>query len=254
MEIAGKSTLYTLFCGRKKKTVKHKNESGIWTWIAHLMQTRLTQISTLLIYIVYLCWSIHFLIKLPLGLDLKLLTPDGSYVAEELHAQERLFADYGAFCYGVIRTTNLTLYRQKERTEIIQLYNSLTRLEFVVCKLTFIFSGKLVSKNEFWLINFGQFANDTDFKNEKEFMRTVIKFLETPDYSKFRSDIKFSNKGHIAAIKMIMRIRGLGAENDPPRAKCKKFRFSNRPYEKFLVMRDIMKQSKYEGFVYDTRY
>lgn len=101
-----------------------------------------------------------------------------------------------------------------------------------------IFSGKLVSKSEFWLINFDKFSNNTNFNNEKEFMRVVIKFLETPDYAKFRSDIKFNNRGHISAIKMIMRIRGLGAENDPPRAK---------------FMRDIMRQSKYEGFVYDTR-
>lgn len=36
-----------------------------------------------------------------------------------------------------------------------------------------------------------------------------------------------------------MRIRGLGSENDPPRA---------------TFMRQIMKGSKYEGFVYDTSF
>lgn len=95
-----------------------------------------------------------------------------------------------------------------------------------------------MSKGEFWLISFEQFTNGTLFKTEKDFMLDVIRFLEHSEYSKYRSDIKFDNKGHISAIKMIMRIRGLGAANDPPRAK---------------FMRQVMKETKYNGFVYDTR-
>lgn len=67
IEVTNKSTLYTLFCGRRKRAVKQKSENGIWKLIARLMQTKLAQISTLFLYIIYLCCSIHYLIKLPLG-------------------------------------------------------------------------------------------------------------------------------------------------------------------------------------------
>ncbi|KAI6239062.1 Patched-related protein 9 [Aphelenchoides fujianensis] len=207
-------------CGRAPSsdfypTTVH-DQSDIWTKIAGLMQNKLVRVLTLLVYIAYLGVSCNYLLKLPLGLDLKLLTPDGSYVSEELHAQERLFADYGAFCYCVVKTENLTLFRRDERTQLIQFLPLIHHTS----------SGKLVSKGEFWLEDFEGQANGTEFANEKEFMRTA-------------ATSKFDARGHIAAIKMIMRIRGLGAANDPPRA---------------AFMRKIMSSSKYKGFVYDTSF
>lgn len=46
-----------------------------------------------------------------------------------------------------------------------------------------------MSKGEFWLINFEHFANQTNFKNEKEFMRVVIRFLEEDENSKVGSQV-----------------------------------------------------------------
>ncbi|KAI6235116.1 Patched-related protein 9 [Aphelenchoides besseyi] len=225
---AMKTNWFRWFGSQQKSSSSKKNDQRTdhWKKIANLMQNNVFRIFTLLLYIGYLGYSCTYLLKLPLGLDLKLLTPDGSYVAEELHAQERLFADYGAFCYCVIKTENLTLYRRDERRGLIHLYNLFTT------------KGALVSKGEFWIEDFEANVNGTDFASEKEFMRSVIKFLEKSDYSKYRSDIKFNARGHIFAIKMIMRIRQLGAENDPPRA---------------AFMRQLMSTSKYKGFVYDTR-
>ncbi|KAI6215365.1 Patched-related protein 9 [Aphelenchoides besseyi] len=220
---AMKTNWFRWFGSQQKSSSSKKNDQRTdhWKKIANLMQNNVFRIFTLLLYIGYLGYSCTYLLKLPLGLDLKLLTPDGSYVAEELHAQERLFADYGAFCYCVIKTENLTLYRRDERRGLIHL------------------KGALVSKGEFWIEDFEANVNGTDFASEKEFMRSVIKFLEKSDYSKYRSDIKFNARGHIFAIKMIMRIRQLGAENDPPRA---------------AFMRQLMSTSKYKGFVYDTSF
>lgn len=67
------SKLYTLFCGRRKRIMKnHKSDehSEIWFQIAYLMQSRTLRILTLLFYIGYLCLSTHYLINLPLGIQI----------------------------------------------------------------------------------------------------------------------------------------------------------------------------------------
>jgi hypothetical protein len=64
---------------------------------------------------------------------LKLLTPDGSYVAKELRAQERLFAEYGPFGYCVIfmdANTTTKLWEREQRLKLIEFYHKLTRQFF----------------------------------------------------------------------------------------------------------------------------
>lgn len=96
-----------------------------------------------------------------------------------------------------------------------------------------------MSKGDFWLEIFeNSFDSDRSPNTEKEFMQALIHFLEAKPYMKYRSDIKFNNTGHIVAIKVIMRIRKLGPKNDGPRAE---------------FMRRLMRNSEFEGFVYDTR-
>ncbi|KAH7725336.1 PTR-9 protein [Aphelenchoides avenae] len=172
---------------------------------------------TLIVYCIYLCASFDWISQLELGLDLKLLTPDGSYVAEELRAQERLFSDFGAFCFCIVNTTQMTLHGAESR------------------------SGRYVSKGEFWIESFeaAQNVSQRPIATERQFMAALVRFLETEQYAKFRSDILFNSTGHIEAIKMIMRVRKLGPANDRPRAE---------------FLRTRMAESGFAGFVYDTSF
>lgn len=84
-----------------------------------------SRIGVFFIFLAYLFISIHFAIGLPLGLDLKLLAPDDSYVSKELEAQERLFADYGGFCFALVRAENISLKDPMVRRNLIGLYRDL---------------------------------------------------------------------------------------------------------------------------------
>uniref|UniRef100_A0A1I7RZJ0 SSD domain-containing protein n=3 Tax=Bursaphelenchus xylophilus TaxID=6326 RepID=A0A1I7RZJ0_BURXY len=218
--------LYTAISKKKHVELDHLERSDVWSRLTRFYQKPQVKFLGLVCYIGYLAVALNFLLQLPLGLDLKLLTPDNSYAALEIRAQERLFADYGAFCFAVIKTKKLELHKSSERQKLLKFYSILTK-------------GGLVSPGEFWLEQFANFTENGDFHTEKLFMKTVIKFLEDERYSKYRSDIKFGKDGSIEAIKMIMRIRKLGAENDPPRAAW---------------MRRLFKSSHYDGFVYDTSF
>ncbi|KAK6019185.1 Tat pathway signal sequence domain protein, partial [Ostertagia ostertagi] len=65
--------------------------------------------------------------ELPLGLDLKLLTPSGSYLADFLRAEERLFKEYGLYCFAVVRLQNWPLIDPNERRRLLTLYDDLSR-------------------------------------------------------------------------------------------------------------------------------
>lgn len=58
---------------------------------------------------------------------MKLLPPDGSYVSEEMVAQERLFSNYGPFCFAIIRLENQDLGDPATRKSLIELYEVLGR-------------------------------------------------------------------------------------------------------------------------------
>ena len=84
-----------------------------------------SRIGVFCIFIVYLFTAIHYAIGLPLGLDLKLLAPDDSYVSKELEAQERLFADYGGFCFALVRAENISIRDTMVRRDLMRLYHDL---------------------------------------------------------------------------------------------------------------------------------
>ncbi|PAV85829.1 hypothetical protein WR25_16469 [Diploscapter pachys] len=171
--------------------------------------------------------SEFYAVPLPLGLDLQLLTPDGSYVAEELEQQERLFGNYGPYCFAVVKLHNFTLANPKTRIQLLELYEALG-------------SHSLVSKAEFWLEDFEQFINKDREKEESEnFNDVLFTFLANPQNQRYRTDIRFALDGRIEAIKMLLRVRHLKPEHDDPRA---------------FHLRTTMKNSQFDGFVYDTSF
>ncbi|PAV83810.1 hypothetical protein WR25_02312 [Diploscapter pachys] len=151
----------------------------------------------------------------------------GSYVAEELEQQERLFGNYGPYCFAVVKLHNFTLANPKTRIQLLELYEALG-------------SHSLVSKAEFWLEDFEQFINKDRGKEESEnFNDVLFTFLANPQNQRYRTDIRFALDGRIEAIKMLLRVRHLKPEHDDPRA---------------FHLRTTMKNSQFDGFVYDTSY
>lgn len=66
-ETKNNSYFYTLLCGRRERVKKETKIKHFWTFVANMMHTKLVRIATLICYIGYLCWSLHYLSKLPLG-------------------------------------------------------------------------------------------------------------------------------------------------------------------------------------------
>ncbi|CAI5444554.1 unnamed protein product [Caenorhabditis angaria] len=182
------------------------------------------RVLVLVVFLIYLSLSIHFALALPLGLDLKLLAPDDSYVSRELLAQERLFADYGGFCFGVVNTTDLNMENRLVRRDLVQLYRDLGGGEFASC-------------SEFWLEDFEREMHSS--LNNFTFSDSLHTFLSRPKYLKYRNDVRFQLSGKIESIKMIFRIRKLGKQNDEPRA---------------TFMRQILEKSRFSGLIYDTSF
>ncbi|ETN86389.1 patched family protein [Necator americanus] len=190
--------------------------------LAKIVSSAPAKVTIVLVYLLYLAASINYALVLPLGLDLKLLAPFGSYAANELRAQERLFFDYGPYCFAVVYLHNRSLSNPEERRKLLHLYDALS-------------SSKYASKAEFWLEEFeaihgGRLLTHDTFKSAVSSL-----FAATP---KFRNDIRFDLEGNIEAIKMLLRIRSLGPSHDKPRAE---------------FLRTTMRSSSFDGFVYDTR-
>ncbi|CAP27052.1 Protein CBR-PTR-9 [Caenorhabditis briggsae] len=177
------------------------------------------------VFLLYLFTSIHYAIGLPLGLDLKLLAPDDSYVSRELEAQEKLFADYGGFCFALVRSENISFRDPMIRRDLIKLYHDLGGSEYA-------------SPAEFWLEPFEKKHRGRKY-SESNFSDELHTFLAKEPNLKFRNDIRFTMTGRIEAIKMMFRVRKLGKDNDSPRAE---------------YMRRIMETSQFSGFVYDTSF
>ncbi|PIO76691.1 hypothetical protein TELCIR_01207 [Teladorsagia circumcincta] len=130
-EIAGR---HSLFCYRVSQAGKRENDtcaSSISTTLgdslARFVSTTQGKILIVIFYFIYLTASINFALELPLGLDLKLLTPSGSYLADFLRAEERLFKEYGLYCFAVVRLRNWSLIDPNERRRLLALYDDLSR-------------------------------------------------------------------------------------------------------------------------------
>ncbi|KAK6742194.1 hypothetical protein RB195_009828 [Necator americanus] len=187
--------------------------------LAKIVSSAPAKVTIVVVYLLYLAASINY----ALGLDLKLLAPFGSYAANELRAQERLFFDYGPYCFAVVYLHNRSLSNPEERRKLLHLYDALS-------------SSKYASKAEFWLEEFeaihgGRLLTHDTFKSAVSSL-----FAATP---KFRNDIRFDLEGNIEAIKMLLRIRSLGPSHDKPRAE---------------FLRTTMRSSSFDGFVYDTSF
>ncbi|KAK5984912.1 Patched protein 9, partial [Trichostrongylus colubriformis] len=186
-EIAGR---HSLFCYRVPQTGKQKSaistsslSATLGESLARFVSTTPAKIFIVVLYLVYLTASINFALELPLGLDLKLLAPTGSYLAEFLRAEERLFNDYGTYCFAVVRLRNCSPF---------------------------------ASKGEFWLEEFEKFHAGKALTKHAFNSALLSLSAKKPQY---RTDIKFDPDGDIKATKMMMRIRLLGTVNEKPRTE-----------------------------------
>ncbi|GMT18438.1 hypothetical protein PFISCL1PPCAC_9735, partial [Pristionchus fissidentatus] len=222
-----------LFCHKVTRSVeeekKHLPVESPSDWSARLSSLIEWWPARLLIFAVYLIYivvSVNLCLVLPLGLDLKLLAPDNSYVSDELMVQERLYNDYGTFCFGVVKTKKVNFGEPLERRRLTQLYDKLAN------------GSDLVSAGEFWLRDFEQEHAGHSFSHEV-FIAHLFRFLGDPLHEKYKNDIRFSLTGRIEAIKLILRVRQVSPTNDGPRAE---------------FLRSTMDASQLNGFVYDTSF
>ncbi|EYB83508.1 hypothetical protein Y032_0334g2843 [Ancylostoma ceylanicum] len=197
--------------------------AGRHSLLCYKVSKKGAKVVTVLVYLVYLAASINYALALPLGLDLKLLAPLGSYAAEELRAQERLFFDYGPYCFAVVLLRNRSLTNPEERRRLLLLYNALS-------------SSKYASKAEFWLEDFESTHSGRAFTNTAFNSAVHTLFAER---TKFRNDIRFDLNGDIEATKMLLRVRLLGPAHDKPRAE---------------FLRSTMRDGGFDGFAYDTSF
>ncbi|KAK6019787.1 patched family protein, partial [Ostertagia ostertagi] len=226
-EIAGR---HSLFCYRVSQAEKQADDTcatslstTLGEILARFVSTKLGKSLIVVLYFIYLTASINFALELPLGLDLKLLTPSGSYLADFLRAEERLFKEYGLYCFAVVRLQNWPLIDPNERRRLLTLYDDLS-------------SSPYASKGEFWLEEFEKLHNGKAFTSHTFNAALLSLSAQKPQY---RSDIRFNPDGDIKATKMLMRVRLLGTANEKPRAE---------------VLRKTMSESGFNGFVYDTRF
>ncbi|WKX99348.1 hypothetical protein Q1695_014325 [Nippostrongylus brasiliensis] len=225
-EIAGR---HSLLCYKVQPAAKPSgcSESSMSTTIGELMartiSTTAAKAVIIVLYIVYLIASVGYALALPLGLDLKLLAPTGSYISEELNAEERLFDDYGTYCFAVVRLGNHTLHEAAERAKLLTLYKELT-------------SSRYASSGEFWLEDFETSHSGRTFSPAAlNVMLAELVAIKT----KYQSDLRFNENGDLEATKMLLRVRSLGAEHDKVRAE---------------FLRKTMLNSEFDGFVYDTSF
>ncbi|RCN51445.1 patched family protein [Ancylostoma caninum] len=227
-ELAGR---HSLLCYKVYKSdvvlgdvsLQHSTDRTYGTVLAEVLSTTAAKVAIVLVYLVYLATSINYALALPLGLDLKLLAPLGSYAAEELKAQERLFFDYGPYCFAVVLLRNRSLTNPQERKNLLLLYNTLS-------------SSRYASKAEFWLEDFENIHEGESFTATAFNSAVHTLFAEKP---KFRNDIRFNTNGDIEATKMLLRVRLLGPAHDKPRAE---------------FLRSAMRDGGFGGFAYDTSF
>ncbi|GMS87755.1 hypothetical protein PENTCL1PPCAC_9930, partial [Pristionchus entomophagus] len=145
--------------------------------LASLIQFWPTRLFIFLVYLVYIVISVNLCLALPLGLDLKLLAPDNSYVSDELLVQERLYNDFGTFCFGVVKTKNINFGEPLERRRLTQLYDKLAT------------GSELVSSGEFWLRDFEADHEGKSYSHDV-FIAHLFRFLGDPLHEKYKNDIR----------------------------------------------------------------
>ncbi|CAI4231403.1 unnamed protein product [Auanema sp. JU1783] len=228
------SRRHSLLCCVKYKKMPSTNEEAfasrslpsipLGCLLASLAEKLIFKLFILVVYIIYLLTSIYYALGLPLGLDLKLLAPDESYVTKELRLQEEFFNDYGQYCFTTIHTENLTLWKPDVRQNLLNLYNDMS-------------SSPYASKAEFWLEDFEEIHQGVSYTTD-DFLSHLHTFLVIPKNSKYQNDIKFGSHS-IVTTKFLLRVRMISSKNDWPRAK---------------YLRKTLEESVFTGFVYDTSF